>query len=293
MNKYTLGLGVVLLALHANAVIVDVGDGSGNTTSTGAGGGWDYVGRIDKPGVYSSVTYLDNNWFITANHIKALDNPTGVILGGSSYGIDSGSWTRLSANGEDADLIMFRVTSNVGLSGVSVSSSSVANNAHLTMIGNGRDRATDLTLWDSNWNEVPSGGSYSGYKWDAGSTMRWGENTKERNSDANIDTGYGITDTFYTDFDAGEAQGATYDSGGGVFLDNGDLAGIMITVGGYSGQPGWPNNVSAFGNKTYIADLSTYSSQINDNIAIPEPSAMIFMVATPLAVLFIRRIFLI
>ena len=58
--------------------------------------------------------------FITANHIKVLDNPTGVLLGGSSYSIDPNSWMRLqNSMGGGVDLIMFRVVgANVGLAGL-------------------------------------------------------------------------------------------------------------------------------------------------------------------------------
>ena len=286
-----------LAGSHSHAVIVAGGDGTQNTTAPTGGQGWDYVGKITGSAP-SSVTYLDNNWFITANHIKVLDNPTGVLLGGSSYTIDAGSWTRLTNSvGTDADLQMFRVNESVGLSALTVSSSPV-NGTGLTMIGNGRNRATDLTYWDvtaGTWTELggPSEADASGYKWGSGSTKRWGTNTKEADAGL-IDDGFGITDMFYTDFDGvvGEAQGATYDSGGGVFLDNGgnwELAGIMLTTAQFTGQPG---STAVFGNLTYSADLSTYSSQIATTTAIPEPSVLAFGFIVP-AAFFIRRFFLI
>ncbi|HEY5653137.1 MAG TPA: hypothetical protein VIR63_02065 [Pontiella sp.] len=278
------------------AVILAGGDGTQNTTAPVGGQGWDYVGRIDKPGVYSSVTYVSNNWFVTANHIKQLDNPSGVILGGSSYTIDSGSWTRLqnSASG-DADLIMFRVNESIGLPGLTIRSSATANGSGLTMIGNGRNRETTETYWNSSWDEVtpPPPATYSGYKWAAGSSKRWGTNNKDADAGL-IDDGYGVTDMFYVDFDdigGNEAQGATYDSGGGVFYDNGgeyELAGVMLVTSGYAGQPG---STAVYGNRTYAADMQYYADQINTTTAIPEPSVLALTVGFPAVTFFIRRIF--
>ncbi len=263
------------MAVSVRAVIVAGGDGTQNTTAPSGGQGWDYVGRIVADnGAPSSVTYVSNNWFITAYHIKHFDNPTGVILGGSSYSIDSNSWTRLknSANG-DADLVMFRVVgASVPLSGVTVRSSATANGLGLTMIGNGRNREPSETTWNSSWVEGGKPTRYSGYKWGAGASKRWGTNAKDADAGL-VNDGSGITDMFYTDFDdAGgdEAQGATYDSGGGVFYNNSgnwELAGVMITVGPYSGQP---NETAVYGNRTYIADMQYYFSQINSTSQIDD-----------------------
>ncbi len=294
------GLIISLLALSActaHAVIVAGGDGTQNTTMPTGGQGWDYVGKIDHISANSSVTYIDNNWFITAYHVKHFDNPTGALLGGSSYSIDGGSWTRITNSvGTDTDLAMFRVTSEVGLSGVIVSSSP-ANGTALTMIGNGRNRAIDQAFWNvsaGTWAENGSPTNASGYHWATGSTKRWGNNAKEADAGL-VDDGFGVTDMFYTDFDAvvGEAQGATYDSGGGVFVDGGsewELAGVMIAVTGGTGQPA---NTSVFGNRTYMADLSTYSGQITDIAAIPEPSVLVLGSIASIAGFCIRRVFLI
>lgn len=287
------------LAAGSEAVIVAGGDGTQNTAAPTGGQGWDYVGRITGSAP-SSVTYLGNNWFITASHIKVLDNPTGVLLGASEYTIQNTSWTRLTNNGgSGTDLMLFRVDQTVGLAHVALASSP-ANGAALTLIGNGRNRATGLTQWNVNtgvepwtWTETGSGGNAGGYKWATGSTKRWGTNTKEGDAGL-VDDGFGITDMFYTVFDpfVGEAQGATYDSGGGAFVQNGgtwELAGIMLTVGTYSNQPG---STAVFGNLTYIANLGTYADQINGIVAIPEPSALILGLLFPAAAWFIRRTFL-
>ncbi len=298
MKKFIAVAGLVLLAgSNAWAVIVAGGDGTQNTTAPSGGQGWDYVGRITSAnGAPSSVTYLDNNWFITAHHIKVLDNPTGVLLGGSSYSIDASSWTRLTNSvGSDADLEMFRVTSNVGLSALTVRSSATSNGSGLTMIGNGRNRETSETTWNNSWVEGGSPTVYTGYKWATGATKRWGTNNKDADAGL-VDDGYGTTDMFYSDFDdagGSEAQGATYDSGGGVFYNTSsewELAGIMLTTAGYKDQPA---STSVYGNLTYMADLSTYSGQIADTVAIPEPSALALGLLFPAAAFYIRRTFMI
>ena len=272
------------------AVIVSGGDGTQNTTAPVGDQGWSYVGRIsNKP---SSVTYVSNNWFITAHHIKQLDNPTAVILNGTTYNIDSSSWTRVTnvVSGTDTDLEMFRVTTSVtDVSGTSVVSSRLSNGTSVTMIGNGYNREATETSWDKNWVEGGTPIRYRGYKWGSGTTKRWGSNTIEGSLSA-VDDGYGVTDVLFTDFDNvdGEAQGATYDSGGGVFANN-KLAGIMLFVGTYSTNQ--PDYTAVYGNQTYMADLSSYSIQINNTIAIPEPAVAGFLILMGGTVLFIRRIF--
>ncbi len=262
-----LALSGLLLGNYAEAVMVAGGDGTQNTTSPAGGQGWDYVGRIDKANVYSSVVYISNNWFITAHHIKVLDNPTGVLLGGLSYSIDPNSWMRLTNSvGGNADLSMFRVVGGtVGLSGLTVRSSATSNGSGLTMIGNGRNRETSETTWNSSWMEGGKPTAYRGYKWASGATKRWGTNVKDINAEL-IDAGFGITDMFRTDFDdigGTEAQGATYDSGGGGFYNNGgdwELAGIMLATAGFNSQPG---DTAVYGNLTYMADMQYYAAQIS------------------------------
>jgi hypothetical protein len=147
------------------------------------------------------------------------------------------------------------------------------------MIGNGRNREVGETTWNSSWVEGGKPTAYSGYKWADGSTKRWGTNTKDMDAGL-INDGFGVTDMFYTDFDdigGSEAQGATYDSGGGVFYNTGsewELAGITLTTAGYSGQP---TGTAVYGNRTYMADMRYYADQINTTSAIPEPATALLL----------------
>jgi hypothetical protein len=268
MTRY-LVIGMYCIPYAAMAVILAGGDGTQNTSAPAGGQGWDYVGRISAAnGAPSSVTYIANNWFITANHIKVLDNPTGVVINGSSYPIDPNSWTRLqnSSNG-NADLNMFRIVGgSVGLPGLMVRSTATANGSTLTMIGNGRNRQIDETTWNGSWVEGGKPTVYRGYKWAAGSSKRWGTNVKEDDAGLiSLPSPYNDTDAYFIDFDdigGSEAQGATYDSGGGVFYNNSgnwELAGIMIAIANFGGQP---IGSSVYGNLTYIADMQYYAAQI-------------------------------
>ena len=273
----------LVTGIQARAVIIAGGDGTGNTTGTGVSG-WDYVGKISNVGSPSSVTYLGNSWFITANHVKQLDNPTSVVFNASTYSIDPSSWTRITnSTGTGADLIMFRVNGSIGLSNVTVRSAPVSSGASVTMIGNGLDRYPDLyTLSLPGPDEYYYGVKSSSYH------KRWGTNTIEGDGGW-VSEGYGTTKTFFTDFDYvnGEAQGITYDSGGGVFLGASgafELAGIMIsatnvyTINGTNAVMLAGGNNQYAGSMTYMADLSVYSNQIFQTI--PEPTTALLLLST-------------
>ena len=71
-----------------------------------------------------------------------------------------------------------------------------------------------------------------------------------------------------------EAQAVAGDFGRAVFAKHGgqwQLAGIMVAVEGYSGQPS-PGLTAVFGTQTYMADLSYYRNQIV--AVVPEPDAV-------------------
>lgn len=293
MRRFGLGSAVLWFAISARAAILAGGDGAGNTNGTGAAG-WDYTGKISHASANSSVTYVGNSWFVTAHHVKHFDNPTGVVLNATTYGIDTNSWTRITnSTGTKADLVLFKVLETVtGFANPAISSQTPTNGTAVTLIGNGRNRAADLTMWKSDWSETTNSSelAYSGYKWAAGSAKRWGTNTVDgTGSLAYVVEATNVTRVFYTDFDdaPGEGQGATYDSGGGVFTGTTSgwtLSGLMITVGGYSGQPA---ATSVFGNRTYIADLSVYRDQIVQTI--PEPSAALMAAGACAAWMAFRR----
>jgi len=252
----------------ARGVIVQGGDGSGNTTGAGVTG-WDYVGARGASAVYIG-SYESGYWVLTAGHVGA-----GIFtLNGIDYGAVAGSEVTLTnSDSTEADLKLFRIDGDPGLPSLSLASSPPSFGASLTMIGYGIGREATETRWDSSWLESATG-IYRGYKWAEPHLKRWGANTALGTTTIAYANGV-KTSVFVTEFRTGTAQATSGDSGGGVFLSDGTLAGIMISVSQPSGQPGDASIYSNFGrSETYSVDVSKYRSQILSIVSaapVPEP----------------------
>jgi hypothetical protein len=259
----------ILFAAAAPAVIIDGLDGTRNTSApvpASADPGWSYVGVCNG----LTCVYLGAGWVLTANHV----GPGDANFGGVVYPWVPGTQAYLQnppPDGGYADLVMFRLHPPYPpLGDLTIASISPLPTYLLTLIGNGRNRG-DPTTWN------PAGpGQYSGYTWGPGYTMRWGTNNAETVPEiAILEAGLG-TQLFATVYDhtnatdSNEAQAATGDSGGAVFADTGsgfELAGIMIAIATYDGQPA---ETALDGNYTLAADLAVYRDEIITNM--PEPS---------------------
>jgi hypothetical protein len=277
MKRFLTILTLLTVAGSALAVIISGGDGTENTTAPSGDKGWSYVGRIDSASKPSGVTYISNNWFVTANHVWQNEvinsHLMNVVLNGFVYTVDTESSVQVTNSlGAGVDLRLFRVNSPVaGLAGVTVATQPPVFNTSITLIGSGMDRESALTYWYVNtslwtWIETNSiSGNFSGYKWaTTKGTKRWGSN---KVSSTGIDLGG--TTCFSADFGStsGEGMAATFDSGGGVFTGlntSTKLVGIMITIGTYSNQP----SAAVYGNITYMADLFVYQNQITNTVAL-------------------------
>jgi hypothetical protein len=157
------------------------------------------------------------------------------------------------------------------------------------MIGYGLGREASETRWDTSWQETTGvTGFYRGYKWSAPYLKRWGPNTAEGTTTITYENGV-KTSVFSTEFRTGAAQATTGDSGGGVFLNDGTLAGIMISVSQVSGQPGGTSiyTPGTIRSKTYMADISAYRPEILGIVSttpVPEPRVAVLLELALLAV---------
>lgn len=279
-------------AAAARAVIIDTVSGTGNTSAPADDPGWANVGIVGN----GSAVYLGNRWAITASHVWSGQ----TTFSGTTYQVVPGSEITLTNNGAAGkttltDLVLYQLASDPGLPWLPIASSTPANGSAATMIGAGRNRGA-FSTWLVNtgtspwvWTVNNVNPNAAGYLWDSSRTMRWGTN----NVDAagwityTIDTPksvYALQSQFtYSGTASPEAVAAAGDSGGGLFAKNGsswELAGIMLVVDAYSGQPG---NTAVYGNATYSADLSFYRSQIVA-VVVPEPSSVALAVLGGLAV---------
>lgn len=292
-------LALLILTPALRAVVISGVDGATNTTSTGAGGGWDYVGAVNgASGIYLGE-YNGGYWVLTARHVNAGN----FVLSGTTYNYVSGSVVQITnPDTTPTDLVVFRInTAPPSLPNLTLRSTPLTSGA-IKMMGYGRDRAVSGTTWYVDTGTSPNVWSTTvtpewditrtGFNTVGTSTKRWGNN----NISGTSTISYSVSGTtmnvksLYTDFSnvSGEGQGILGDSGGGLFYLNGgtwELAGTILTVGTYSGQP---VNTAVYGNLTYAADISKYRDAIIS--AVPEPGTSVLLFAGGAFLLARRRL---
>jgi hypothetical protein len=255
---------VLISESPADAVLLGGQDGTTNTQSSSASATYS-VGCLES----ASGTYLGGGWILTANHV----GPGDFIFNDVTYQYIPGTSRRLETSpGELADLVMFQVYPAPPLASHPIRTTSPEIGDVVLMIGNGRDRGEE-TSFDPFGPEIEPDLQY-GWTWASTQQVRWGFNEVE---------GFGYqsilgTTVFMTQFDdidpiLYESQAASGDSGGGVYTYDPqtgiELAGIMLSVSLEFGQS---TSSSIFTNQTIIASLDVYADQINENMAVPEPS---------------------
>lgn len=215
-----------------------------NTGSWGANGvtGWNYVGSVNG----ASGVYLGNGWVLTAGHVGAGT----FTLSGTSYSEVAGSAQGIGT----ADLTLFRLTLAPNLPSLTIATSAP------TALSPSKDGSSVVMI---------------GYGGGTGET--WGLNTVTRTNipvtvqsytTTDFETAYGITT-------AGNRSATNYaelilgDSGGGGFIyDSSSSAWTLAGINEAHVQSLlYPNDYDS-----YMVQLSSYSSQINSIIAVPEPS---------------------
>jgi len=228
--------------------------------------GWEYVGTRGS----LTAVYIGDGWVLTANHVGAGD----FVLGGVTYPFLPGSDVRLKNRDQSlADMLVFKVSPNPGLPLLPLRTAFPSVGADAILIGNGRDRGLTTSFDPGGANPL-----IEGWEWAPGSTLRWGTNKVDGFPSGKILGNISV----FTAFDAGdsvhEAQAATGDSGGALFVErNGiwELAGILYAVAAFPQQP---SQTAIYGNVTYAARVDYYYDEIQNAIAMPEPSGTLGLV---------------
>ncbi len=294
--------------------LVIVNPDASNASPTPASGFADAFAHVGRLGVGNGV-YLGNRWVLTAAHVGA----GSIQLGGTSYAKDGGTDAEkifVPGTTTEVDLLLFRLATDPGLPGVSITADAAAVTNDVRLAAGGRLQ-TGLTFWDvdetadpPDWTEVASPGPGEFRVYQTGSTRgaRWGDNRVSGlddvsgSSDARLDA----TDVFRTRFDeAGspsgdavtyEAQAVANDSGGAGFAVDpvtGEwmLDGLILAVSTFKEQPGGTTSAAfnqATGGETFLADLSVYRDQIV--AIIPEPASLLAAAAAFPVLLRRRRV---
>ena len=274
--------------LTVAVVINSATAGTLNSTAPTDDPGWSNVGYC---GIGTAI-YLGNRWAVTAYHVGA----SSLVLGGTTFAVVPGSEVRITnADQTVADMMLFRLAADPGLPSISISTTRPTHASPLVVIGAGHRQLDGLVHWTSDWQVVPSGGTYAGYHSDNTHYKRWGTNTIEAtyvgapDADVTINAGYGTISAFYTHFDdnpadVNESDAVFGDSGGGAFYNRGgswELAGMIVAVSRFPGQG---SDDAVFGDHTYYADMSLYEPQITA-IVVPEPAAVGLAMAGLIAML--------
>jgi hypothetical protein len=235
--------------------------GWGNDSVTG----WDYVGTVAAGGGSASGVYLGNGWVLTAGHVGSGTFQLGGPIG-PTYSVVPGSTQGLPGS-PNADVSLFQITSSPNLPSLNIATSS------LTAFSDSQAGSSVVML---------GYGEASGFT----TTEAWGLNTVTQTG-VNVM----ITDTSFSSTDFETAYGTTPgehssvtndyylnvgDSGGGDFIYNSSLG---------EWQLAGINEAHDDANDAFMVDLSAYQSQINEIIATPEPSSVVFLGFGALALL--------
>ena len=277
-----------LVCSPAFGVIVAGGDGTGNTAADGNfPAGWEYVGICGN----GSAVYLGDGWALTAYHVSP---KASVNFGGLDYAVESSVRLHDPYNPTAVtDLTLMKLVTSPDLPTLNIAATPAAAGDPITMIGAGRNRAASFTWYDTDpdpWSETAEDILHTAdaYKYADGRTLRWGTNVVTSQVEGMGDYGYliGFWATFDDNVGPNEAMAAPGDSGGGVFDASGTLLGVMTNIRLLEGQP---SETVAYGNATFMIDLSNYRDEILAVTGIPEPATLTTLLAASALVALRRR----
>lgn len=273
-------LAVLLASAPAPAVIVGTGDGNDTATAPDPDPGFSRLAIVAG----LSGVYLGKGWILTAGHVltaarnqKKLD----VTLDGATHRLLPETAVPLARGSEKADLVLVRITDPPELPVLEIASKTPVQGERLFLAGNGPRRRDAGTCWNAAGQplEKPAAGMRCGFEWakkesEADPPMnaaRWGDNVVAAGAALFPGPQATRTPVFGTRFrapgagaGAHEAQAGVGDSGGPVFVKDGDrwiLAGVMLGVSAQMPR------AAVFGDRTWIADLSAYREAIETVLA--------------------------
>lgn len=302
----TASIASLFLMTNAQAVLVGPGLGTQNTTEPANTPAWFNVGKLS----IGAGVYLGNGWVLTAEHLDPIFNHSitfytntalpneGYPSNGTTYQLDTsptGSHRLTNPNNTATDLVLIRTLTDPGLPMLKIPTAPPVKGTAVTLAGIGVGRGAAVQ-YDSNFNEVASNGTYSGYKFDPNGSLfnqvakRWGTSTTSTffgnavtqviNNTANNSSTTVNLSTFLSPANnptANEALGVSGDSGGALFSSASPdtLLGIMLYQTTFSNQPA---GTALYGNGTEAADIATYATQIQSIVATPEPTAGLLLI---------------
>ncbi len=285
----------LLAAAPAYGVIVAGTSGTGNNNATQGGldayldttthAAFPYWNNLVRVGNASGV-YLGYNpatmrgWVLSANHIGA---PSSITVAGTSYSVTGGT-TRIAST----DLKLYEISGAPSLPSVPLASMVATAGEFALMFGRGFTASTTAPYsWVApGFNEA--------------NANRWGTNTIEGNYLVNIGTisSPNVQPYLVVDFDgpsgagatAYDAQGASGDSGGGLFIQRGgvwEVSGIAHFVDDgpdfleLSATGDNVVNPSQYGDFTAYSDVRSHVLSINGftGTLIPESGGTVLLLA--------------
>ncbi len=255
----------LLLTKQSSALILYSGDNSANQTAPDSDR-TDIFNSIGRPctstgsGSYGSVIHIHGKYVLTANHVSVGGNY--VTFDGSTLWARDTNFTPIQIG--TADMKLIKLLEDPELAEVPLLTSTTADIlATATLIGWGVGRDPEVS--DSG------SGQTNTWTWGNSSTFakRWGNNRIDASIPANT-APYNFTyDALTTDLDnsTNEAAAAIYDSGSGLFVNDGGtwkLAGLTTAVS-TSGS----STFARFGGSlNFFVRISSYAPDIE--AAIPD-----------------------
>lgn len=272
----------------ASAVIIYGRTNSENLSNPGIGSAWDSVVTLAKPSqtFNASGVYLGGGFFLTANHVDAVQIGQQIKINGTLYSLDTSFDTDGIKPISGVDLKVFKVVAPPVLAAATLNTNgSLDVSRYSVIVGNGVGKGTEVIDQGWNWGD------------DATRAKRWAENYTLDSADSLILSdlyGYSALGTVF-------AAGYGDDSGTVTLGDSGSA--LFQFIGGAWVLSGVPTSVQVGGSSDYnrgptspvpSPDYSVYVrvSDYADDIqaAIPEPGTIPLALAGAALLLFLAKV---